>query len=55
MFFCVCVKYIHNPCTVMMYINLIKLNSGADFTKGLSFWLSQGLKSKTLVLARSGT
>ena len=32
---------------------------GADFTKGLRlkqvFWLSQGLKSKTLVLARSGT
>ena len=28
---------------------------GADFTKGLRLSLSQGLKSKTLVLARSGT
>ena len=33
----------------------VKPAPGADFTKGLSFWLSQGLKSKTLVLARSGT
>ena len=28
--------------------------TGADFTKGL-YWLSQGLKSKTLILTRSGT
>ena len=31
----------------------VSQTSGADFTKGLR--LSQGLKSKTLVLARPGT
>ena len=49
----------HCACVMIDRVSVPSRIAGADFTKGLKlspfFWLSQGLKSKTLVLTRSGT